>query len=55
LNAIEENIANRTGEELLREIATTINYLNVDAFIKHGAEALNEMRQLEILTGTRSV
>ena len=55
LNAIEENVANRTGEELLREIASTINYLNVDAFVKHGAETLNEMRQLEILTGTRSV
>jgi hypothetical protein len=54
LNALEENVANLTGEELLREIATEINYLNVDAFIKHGAEALNEMRQLEILTGTRS-
>jgi hypothetical protein len=54
LNAIEENVADRTGEELLREIATTINYLNVDAFIKHGAAALKEMRQLEILTGTRT-
>jgi len=54
LNAIEENVADRTGEELLREIATTINYLNVDAFITHGAAALKEMRQLEILTGTRS-
>jgi hypothetical protein len=54
LNAIEENVANRTGEELLREIASAINYLNVDAFVKHGAETLNEMRQLEILTGTRS-
>jgi hypothetical protein len=54
LNAIEENVADRTGEELLREIAAEINYLNVDAFIKHGAAALEEMRQLEILTGTRS-
>ena len=54
LNEIEENVANRTGEELLREIAITINYLNVDAFVSHGAEALKEMRQLEILTGTRS-
>ena len=55
LNAIEENEAGRTGEELLREIAASINYLNVDAFIQHGAAALKEMRQLEILTGTRSV
>ncbi len=54
LNAIEENVADRTGEELLREIAATINYVNVDAFIQHGAAALEEMRQLEILTGTRT-
>lgn len=54
LNAIDENEAGRTGEELLREIAANINYLNVDAFISHGAAALNEMRELEILTGTRS-
>ncbi len=54
LNAIEENEAGRTGEELLREIAASINYLNVDAFIQHGAATLKEMRHLEILTGTRS-
>jgi hypothetical protein len=54
LNAIDENDTGRSGEELLREIAATINYLNVDAFIQHGSAALKEMRQLEILTGTRS-
>lgn len=53
LNAIEENESGKTGEQLLREIATSINYLNVDAFVKHGSAALKEMRQLEILTGTR--
>ncbi len=54
LNAIEENEAGRSGEELLREIAANINYPNVDAFVQHGAATLEEMRQLEILTGTRS-
>ena len=54
LNAIDENDAGRSGEELLREIAANINYVNVDAFIQHGSAALKEMRQLEILTGTRS-
>ena len=54
LNAIEENEAGRTGEQLLREIATNINYLNVDAFVQHGAAAMQEMRQLGILTGTRN-
>lgn len=54
LNAIEENDAGRTGEDLLRDIAPSINYQDVDAFIRHGAAALEEMRQLEILTGTRT-
>ncbi len=53
LNAIEENDAERSGEEMLREIAAGINYSNVDAFIKHGAATLKEMRDLEIITGTR--
>ena len=54
LNAIEQNEAARTGDALLRKLAADINYPDVDAFIEHGAEALREMRSLEILTGTRS-
>lgn len=54
LNAIEENEAGKNGEQLLRDIAASINYLNVDAFIQHGSAALEEMRRLGILTGTRS-
>ena len=54
LNAIAENEAGRNGEELLREFAASINFPDVDAFISHGAAALEEMRTLEILTGTRS-
>lgn len=54
LNAIDENESGKSGERLLQEIAASINYLDVDAFIKHGAAALNELRGLEILTGTRS-
>jgi hypothetical protein len=53
LNAIDENEAGKTGEALLRELAADINYINVDAFIQHGLAALEEMRSLEILTGTR--
>lgn len=55
LNAIDENEAGRSGDELLRELAANINYLNVDAFVQHGAAALTEMRQREILTGTRAL
>lgn len=54
LNAIDENSTGQKGEELLRNIADKINYKDVDAFIKHGSEALEEMRQLEILTGTHT-
>lgn len=54
LNAIEENETGKSGESLLRGLAANINYANVDAFIQHGLAALEEMRALEILTGTRT-
>ena len=54
LDAIEFNADGRTGEELLRELAYTISYPDADALVTHGAAALREMRQLEILTGTRN-
>ena len=54
LHAIEENEAGKSGETLLRELAATINYPNVGAFIQHGTDTLQEMRTLEILTGTRT-
>jgi hypothetical protein len=53
LDAIENNQDALSGEELLRELATRIHYPNVDALISHGVDALLEMKQLEILTGTR--
>lgn len=54
LDAIENNDAQLTGEALLRALAEQINYPDADAFVSHGAAALREMRQLDILTGTRS-
>lgn len=53
LDAIENNRGNKTGDKLLRELAATIQYPDVEALVKHGAIALTEMRQLDILTGTR--
>jgi len=50
---VADNDARRTGEILLRELAIEINYPDVNALIEHGATALEEMRQLEILTGTQ--
>lgn len=54
LDAVENNTDNKSGEELLRALARTIHYPDVDALIGHGAAALTEMRQLEILTGTQT-
>ena len=54
LNAIQENDAGHTGESLLRTLAATIDYPDTDAFITHGLSAMQEMRSLDILTGTRS-
>ena len=53
LNAIQENDAGRTGDALLRKLAAEINFPDTDAFIAHGLAALQEMRSLDILTGTR--
>ncbi|MCP4300974.1 MAG: DUF2063 domain-containing protein [Gammaproteobacteria bacterium] len=53
LDAVGSNDDNKSGEELLRTLAETIHYPDVGALIGHGAEALNEMRKLEILIGTR--
>ena len=53
LDAIEFNEDNLTGEQLLRRLAEKINYPDADALVAHGADALLEMRQLEILSGTR--
>ncbi len=51
LDAIENNEANTTGEVLLRQLAEKARYADVDAFIQHGAAALQEMLQLDILVG----
>ena len=54
LNAIDENDAGRTGRQLLEDFAAAIQYSDVDAFMAHGASALDEKRKLEILIGTRA-
>ena len=53
LDAIENNQAALSGDELLRQLATKIHYPNVDALISHGVDTFLEMRELEILTGTQ--
>ena len=54
LDDIESNEQNLSGEQLLRTLAEKMNYPDADALVAHGADALREMRQLEILSGTRN-
>lgn len=54
LDAVENNPAGLNGDKLLRELAEKIHYPDVEALIQHGSDALEEMRQLEILIGTRA-
>jgi len=54
LELVDENDSNVTGEALLRSLADDMNYTDVSALIQHGLAALEEMRQIGILTGTRS-
>jgi len=54
LDAIANNENGLSGETLLRALAEKAEYADVEAFIQHGTAALEEMKQLEILTGTRT-
>ena len=54
LDDVESNDDHRSGEELLRALADKISYPDANALVAHGGAALAEMRQLGILTGTRS-
>jgi hypothetical protein len=54
LDAITENDAGKSGEQLLRNLANTVHFPDVEALVTHGAVALEEMRRLGILIGTRS-
>ena len=54
LDALEKNDAAGSGETLLRELSAQIGYADADAFVEHGVSALEEMRQIGIVTGTRN-
>lgn len=53
LNAIADNGAGLSGRVLLENLADAIQYPDTGALIEHGIGALEEMRQLEVLIGTR--
>lgn len=52
LELIEAN-EQHTGRELLLKLAQEINYPDVEALVRHGAEAMQQMQQAEILLGSR--
>lgn len=43
----------QTGRELLSKLAEEINYPDPDALVAHGATAMQEMRDAEVLLGVR--
>ncbi|MBT8077625.1 MAG: putative DNA-binding domain-containing protein [Gammaproteobacteria bacterium] len=53
LGLIENNVAAKGGRELLYELAESMNYPDKDAFVGHGATALEELRNAEVLIGTQ--
>lgn len=52
LELVEAN-ESRTGRELLQALAGEIDYPDPAALIRHGGEAMDNMRQAEIILGTR--
>ncbi len=52
LELIEANLRD-SGRELLLKLADEINYPDSDTLIQHGLDAMQQMRQTEILLGTR--
>ncbi len=53
LELIEAN-EQETGRELLCKLADELNYPDRDALLRHGAEAMQQMRQAEILLGSKT-
>lgn len=53
LELIEGNEQRLTGRELIEKLAAEIGWQDTDALLRHGAEAMREMRGAEILLGTR--
>ena len=54
LEKLDDNPAQKNGEDIPRSLASEIGYDDVDALIQHGATALEEMRQMQIVIGSRS-
>ena len=52
LQVIEAN-NKQSGRDLLVQLADEIQYEDIDALVQHGANAMLQMRDAEILLGTK--
>lgn len=55
LDAVDANSGGLSGRQLLAAIADAMAYPDVDAFVAHGAAALDDLRRHDILIGGRPV
>jgi hypothetical protein len=55
LDLIEKNEDGASGRDLLLRLAETINYPDADALVRHGVQAMEDMRRSEILLGVAEV
>jgi len=55
LDLIEKNEDGASGRDLLLRLAETINYPDADALVRHGMQAMEDMRRSEILLGVAEV
>lgn len=55
LDAVENNADGLNGEQLLRRLAVTIGYNDVEQLLQHGKAALDQMRTLEIIIGSKKI
>ena len=53
LDAVDNNTDAKSGEGLLRDLGERTGYPNIDALVTHGHAAMQQMRNLNILIGTR--
>ena len=54
LDAIDNNAANLSGIRLIRQLAESVGYPDIEQFVAHGLTAMQDMREKEILIGTRA-
>ena len=52
LQLIDENIEQKSGRELILDLAREVNFADPNALVSHGAEAMQQMKKSEIILST---